>query len=136
MAKKRLASIFLAMLMVLAFMPMSAGTVFADSDDPALVMGSSVLAKNASKNGLQKVYFGSYNNSPNVWYVIGYDGKGNSVAAEEGLITIFRKSITTADEVKFYPTYTTSGAMNSYTTSNIRVELNKKKRMLILQKDR
>ena len=123
MTKKRLAALFLATLMVFTLIPLSAVTAYADSGDPAMVMGSSVLAKNASKNGLQKVYFGSYNNSPNIWYVIGYDGQGNSVAAKDGLITIFRKNITTADEVKFYPTYT-SGVMNSYTASSIRWDLN------------
>lgn len=122
--KKRLFPIVVAVLMAFTMMPMMAGTVYADSGDPALVMGSSVLVTNASKDGLQKVYFGSYNNSSNVWYVIGYDGEGNSVAARDGLITILRKNTTTADQVKFYQSYTGQD-MNCYSASAIRWDLNR-----------
>ena len=69
-AKKRFLPILMSILMVFAMMPMSAGTASADAGDPAMVVGSDALAKNAKKNDAQTLWYAG-----NAWRVIDY-GEG------------------------------------------------------------
>ena len=75
---KRLISktlVFVLMLaVVFTMMPNTIQKAYADSGDPAMVIGSSVLAKNVNKDGLQKVWLGRYlepKTKKRMWYVIG-----------------------------------------------------------------
>ena len=65
-AGKRFIPILMSILMVFAMMPMSAGTANADAGDPAMVVGSDALAKNAKKNDAQTLWYAG-----NAWRRIG-----------------------------------------------------------------
>ena len=78
-AKKRIVPILVAVLMVFGMMPMSAGTVFAASGDPAMSLGTEVLDQDVNTSDSQTVWY-----ADKTWRVIGYDGSGatsESVAA-------------------------------------------------------
>ena len=70
-AKKRVLPILVAVLMVFAMMPMTAGAVYAASGDPAMNLNTDVLDQNVSKKDAQTVWYGS-----SAWRVIGYDESG------------------------------------------------------------
>ena len=55
-----------------------------------IVPGSDILKSNAGEDGAQTVWFGDQN-----WYVIGYDGDGNTSVAKEDVVTLLQK---TADQ--------------------------------------
>ena len=101
--------------------------VYADAGDPGMVIGSSVLAKNAGQDGLQRIWYGEYGDhhgyieGSHDWYVIGCDGAGNSVAARKGFVTLLHKGIGIHD--KFYPTYSADYA-NNYSYSTARKVIN------------
>ena len=82
-AKKRLLPILVAALMVFAMMPMSAGTVFAASGDPAMNPGTKVLGQNVNTSTAPTVWYAGKE-----WRVIGYDGKDGGAASESGTVTL------------------------------------------------
>ena len=81
--KKRILPILVAMLMVFAMMPMSAGTAYASSGDPAMSLGTDVLDQNVNTSTAQKVWY-----ADKTWRVIGYDGKDGGAASKSGAVTL------------------------------------------------
>lgn len=97
---------------------------YADSGDPAMVRGSSVLAKNVSSDGLQKIWFGRYADPPTrkrTWYVIGYDGQGSNPASRKNVITILHRN---APVDKRFSGNADVSYANQYASSNIKDEVN------------
>lgn len=59
--------------MMLALVPQTAGVVYANNGDPAMVAGTSVLQTDANTTGMQTLVYGG-----RTWQVIAYDGKNGS----------------------------------------------------------
>lgn len=89
---KRITSFLAVITMTAALLPavpQMAVSVYADEGDPAITLGSDILAKNVNGDGLQNVWFGEMTDgNPAKWNVIGYNGSGNEVAAKEGVMTL------------------------------------------------
>lgn len=116
--------VFVLMLaVVFTMMPNTIQKAYADSGDPAMVIGSSVLAKNVNKDGLQKVWLGRYlepKTKKRMWYVIGYDGQGSNPASREGLITILHKNIPSFSGGERFSGNSNVSYANQYSVANIR----------------
>ena len=124
MKKKISGTIAIVLMLVLAFTmtPNISYEASAASGGPAIVMGSSVLAQNVSKDGLQKIWFGRYLDPPTrirMWYVIGYDGQGDNPASRKNLITILHRNIRFGGGERFSGNSNESYA-NQYSVANIR----------------
>ena len=101
-AKKRLLPILMAVLMVFAMMPMSAGTVFAASGDP-VVGFTGVLGTGANTDNAQTVYYGVNGENPVAWRVIKYKDKGNTyIENQDDTMTLFAANNLPSD-VQFNP---------------------------------
>ena len=87
--KKRFALIVSLFLMITILFP--AAKACADTGDPAMTLGSSILGKHANTELAQILYYGT-DESAIPWYVIGYNGQGNSAAARSGLVTLLAKT--------------------------------------------
>ena len=116
--------IFALMLaVVFTMMPNTMQNVYADSAEPAIVMGTSVLAKNVNEDGLQRVWFGRYLDPPTkkrMWYVIGYDGEGSNPASRKGIITILHKYISSFSGGERFSGNSNVSYANQYSVANIR----------------
>ena len=64
------------------------------SGGAGMLSGSDVLRTDAGRDGAQIVWYGGHN-----WYVIGYDGEGNAVAAKEDAVTLLH--VTAEDQAPF-----------------------------------
>ena len=124
---KRLVSktlLFALMLaVVFTMMPNNMQIAYADSGEPAMVKGSSVLAKNVNEDGLQRVWFGRYLDPATrkrMWYVIGYNGQGSNPASREGLITILHKNIPPFSGGERFSGNSNVSYANQYSVANIR----------------
>ncbi len=123
---KRWISKMMAFVLLLAvastMMPNTMQKVYADSGDPAMVKGTSVLAKNVNENGLQRIWFGRYD-SPStkkrMWYVIGYNGEGSNPASRKNLITILHKNIPIFDAGERFSGDSNVSNANQYAASSI-----------------
>ncbi|MBQ2642771.1 MAG: cadherin repeat domain-containing protein [Eubacterium sp.] len=60
----------LAIAIAIGFIPLASSPITADEEDPAIILGTGLLAKNANKDGAQTVWYGGRD-----WSVIAYDGK-------------------------------------------------------------
>ncbi|MBR0173440.1 MAG: hypothetical protein IJQ21_11705 [Lachnospiraceae bacterium] len=85
-------------------------TAQAADGDPAITQGAEVLRQNANAaSGMQKVWYAGRD-----WYVIGFDGTGNSVAAKGGAITLLHQG------VGVHMKYKSDGSSNEYGTSDLK----------------
>gem|GEM_PF-4365231 len=99
----------------------SPGVVLADAGDPGISTGASALAKNAGQENAQIIKYGVakyQKDQKRSWYVIGYDGSGNSVAARKDLITLLYTGTSTEEHLFNSTTYFNSS--NEYATSDVR----------------
>lgn len=91
-SNKNLVHILVTMLCIAVaacFVPQAGEQAYAaDADSAAMAFGSNVLKTEVNKDNMQKLWFAGDD-----WYVIGYDGEGNSVAAKNGAITLLHQGI-------------------------------------------
>ena len=89
--KIRFTAVFATVLLITALLPalpQTAMQVYADDAPSALVLGSGVLAKDVGWEGWQTVAYGGTD-----WGVLGYDGDGNSLVAEDDLVTLLQLNV-------------------------------------------
>ena len=129
---KRLVSKMIAFALTIAvaitMMPDTMQKAYADSGVPAMVKGTSVLAKNVNADGLQKIWFGRYLDPPTkkrMWYVIGYDGQGDNPASRENLITILHKNIPSFSGGERFSGNSNESYANQYSVADIRWIVNR-----------
>ncbi len=117
-AKKRLLLILVAILMVFAMMPMSAGAVYAVNGDPAMVAGTeSVLKQAANEHNAQTVWYAG-----NAWRVIKYKDIGNKYIiypeGQNNTMTLFAANLLATDK-QFKSDYQTTYVANYYAVSDL-----------------
>ena len=118
----------LTLVVAITMMPDTMQKAYADSGVPAMVKGTSVLAKNVNKDGLQKIWFGRYLDPPTkkrMWYVIGYDGQGDNPASRENLITILHKNIPSFSGGERFSGNSNESYANQYSVADIRWIVNR-----------
>ena len=89
--KRKIAVILAGILLFAAlfsFLPAARAEVKADDSVPSIWAGTGALKKNANKANAQTVWYGGRE-----WYVIGYDGTGNAIAAKSNAVTLVQKEV-------------------------------------------
>lgn len=122
--KKRLFPILVAILMMFAMMPMTAGTVHASTSESPIVGFTGVLGTGANTDNAQTVYYGVNGGTPIAWRVIKYKDTGNDYITypedQNNAMTLFAANNLTTG-VKF-----ATNGKNDYVDSNLKAVLDGK----------
>lgn len=117
--KKRAISVLATTLtaaLLLALLPLTTGSVYADEGDSGMEQGYSLLTKNAGDTGLQKVWYGD-----RAWYVIAADDTASTATLLQ--VEVKEKTQFNADDRQTYSNaygWMDSDAETPQTPSNLR----------------
>lgn len=107
----RLLTALLVIAVTVCFVPQMGKPVYATSGDPAMVLGTYALKKDANTKDAQVLWYGNTN-----WYVIAYG------ADEQGLYSDGAATMLAAGDFG-YGEYAPRGSTNEYSSSTIRTKL-------------